>query len=134
MYIHTHSTYTNPYSYIRVLTLIYPMVYINIGTLVTTYGPCDLRAITDTYSKGNALSVRLEGTDDGYWCPYATLSVNLPEHAHMLEEDEFFVKLWSENSELVELLDITDVFTDTGKSVLHGFEDVPVWKLNVSTD
>ena len=74
------------------------MVYINIGTLVTTYGPCDLRAITDTYSKGNALSVRLE------------------------------------NAELVELLDITDVFTDTGKSVLHGFNDVPVWKLNVSTD
>ena len=134
MYVHTHSTYTNPYSYLRVLTPIYPMDTIDIGTIVTPYGPCTLRAIITKYSDNDALAVSLEGTDDGYWSPYATLSVNLPEHAHMLEEDEFFVKLWSENSELVELLDITDVFTDTGKSVLHGFEDVPVWKLNVSTD
>tara|TARA_R100000742_G_C4198644_1_gene28445 strand:- start:35 stop:376 length:342 start_codon:yes stop_codon:yes gene_type:complete len=110
---------------------------IDIGTIVTEYGLCSLRAIraiTDTYSKGNALSVRLEATDDGYWSPYATLSIDLPEHEHMLDENEFFVKLWSENSELVELLNITDVFTDTGKSVLHGFNNVPVWKLNVPTD
>ena len=110
------------------------MNIIDIGTIVTEYGPCDLRALTGAYRIGKTRSVRLEGTDDGHWSPYATLSVSLPEHAHMLEEDEFFVKLWSENAELVELLDITDVFTDTGKSVIHGFNDVPVWKLNVSTD
>ena len=133
MYVHTHSTYTNPYSYLRVLTPIYPMVTIDIGTIVTPYGPCTLRAIITKYSDNDALAVSLEGTDDGYWSPYATLSVNLPEHAHMLEEDEFFVKLWSENEPLAELAEL-DIFTDTGKAVPTGFCIAPVWKLNVSTD
>lgn len=123
----------SPFFYTTVLTPIYPMDTIDIGTIVTPYGPCTLRAIITKYSDNDALAVSLEGTDDGYWSPYATLSVNLPEHAHMLEEDEFFVKLWSENEPLAELAEL-DIFTDTGKAVPTGFCIAPVWKLNVSTD
>lgn len=107
---------------------------IHIGTIATPYGLCDLRASISKYSDNDALAVLIEGTDDGCWSPYATLSVNIPEHAHILDENEFFAKDWSENEPLAEHLLDTDVFTDTGKAVPTGFVIAPVWRLNVPTD
>jgi hypothetical protein len=59
--------------------------------------------------------------------PYATLTVNFPEQA--LDENEFCVKSWSENEELVQALyatNLCDMFENTRK--LTDDMDSPIWR------
>jgi hypothetical protein len=46
----------------------------------------------------------------------ATLSVNIPESAHLLGEGEFFAKTWSENEEIAEDALASGIFRDTGRT------------------
>jgi hypothetical protein len=59
--------------------------------------------------------------------PYATLTVNFPEQA--LDENEFCVKSWSENTELVKACyatQLVEMFEDTGKCT--DAMNSPIWR------
>jgi hypothetical protein len=59
--------------------------------------------------------------------PYTTLTVNFPEHA--LDENEFCVKRWSENAELVQALyatDLCEMFEETSKRT--DAMNSPIWR------
>ena len=59
--------------------------------------------------------------------PFATLSVNLPEHP--LKEGEFFVKNWFENQEIAPyVLEYTGLFEDTEIAVDTGHVKAPIWR------
>jgi len=74
------------------------------------------------YKNGRA-AIFLE--EDGL--PFATLSVNLPEHP--LKEGEFPVKNWFENEEVTPfVLEHTELFEDTGKTVPTGHVQAPIWR------
>lgn len=71
-----------------------------------------------------ALSIFVEETGEHM----AVLTVNLPDLP--LEEDEFFVKTWSENQPIAIDAMATGLFVDTGKRVNTGYTEASVWKLN----
>tara|TARA_R100000329_G_scaffold26694_1_gene24934 strand:- start:1035 stop:1355 length:321 start_codon:yes stop_codon:yes gene_type:complete len=102
---------------------------LHIGHIAVPYGSADLTANVTKYADGN-IAVQLF---DGF-SPYATLSVNLPEDAHLLEDNEFFVKSWSENEPLVEPLLSTGIFEDTGKRAFAGHITASIWRLIEPTD
>ena len=58
---------------------------------------------------------------------FGVVTTNLPDEP--LEDDEFFVKTWSENRWVPQLLTNCDLFEDTGKRVPSGFVEVQIWKL-----
>lgn len=99
-----------------------------------------LRAVITKYSDGNpAVLLECLCTPEDYpdmtgehWESYATLSVNVPEFAHILNDGEFFAKVYSENEPLEELTNL-DLFTDTGKWIPVGPYGctADVWKLNL---
>jgi hypothetical protein len=64
------------------------------------------------YAKGGKLGVEL---NDDRGEPMATLSVNIPESSHLLGENEFFAKTWSENEEIAEDALASGIFRDTGR-------------------
>jgi len=68
--------------------------------------------VTGTYRNGG-LAVELVD-DSGE--PIATLSVNMPEGAHLLGENEFFAKTWSENGAIAEEALASGHFLDTGRT------------------
>jgi hypothetical protein len=71
-----------------------------------------------TYS-GDRIALRLISVDDQ--TPFATLTVNLPEHNHLLGEGEFFIKTWSENASVISYLRKSDtVFINTERKVEIG--------------
>jgi hypothetical protein len=87
------------------------------------YGPC--LVMRGTYeATGNAAYF----IQDVGGSPIATVSVNMPDHGWLLEDDEFFAKTWSENEQVAEQLLAQGVFEDTGKRVPSGFVQVHVWK------
>uniref|UniRef100_A0A6M3IK18 Uncharacterized protein n=1 Tax=viral metagenome TaxID=1070528 RepID=A0A6M3IK18_9ZZZZ len=66
--------------------------------------------------------------------PFATLTVNIPEVIHELEEDEILVKTWSENEEIANELRNSELFTDTGKRVSTGFVQAEIWKVKCGSN
>ena len=72
-----------------------------------------LHVITSAYRHGGRLAVELVHEDGE---PVATLSVNMPECAHLLGQHEFFAKTWSENEEIVEDALASGIFRDTGRT------------------
>jgi len=62
--------------------------------------------------------------------PVCTLSVNLSDHTHELEEGEFFVKTLSENEYVVKKCLESGWFEDTGKRVPTGHVQASVWKFS----
>jgi hypothetical protein len=70
------------------------------------------RVVTGTYRNGG---LAVEIVDDSGE-PIATLSVNMPERAHLLGENEFFAKTWSENREIAEEALASGHFLDTGRT------------------
>ena len=80
-----------------------------------------------TYS-GGRLALRLIDTED--FCPFSTLTVYLPEHNHLLEEGEFFIKTWSENAAVIGALrGKNTVFINTGRKVEIGMNvTAEIWK------
>jgi len=92
------------------------------------FGDVELKLLKGTYS-GNNTALRLVDTEDG--TSFATITVNIPELSHLLEDDEFFVKTWSENGPIIEALRKLDLFTEVAeKKFEYGFRDVmvEVWK------
>lgn len=69
--------------------------------------------VTGTYQNGERLAVEIV---DAHGESIATLSVNMPEHAHLLGEHEFFAKTWSENGEIAEEALASGHFLDTGRT------------------
>ncbi len=66
-----------------------------------------------SYSESGDLAVTLFNDDDE---ELAVLSVNLPESSHLLGENEFFAKTWSENEEIAEDALASGIFRDTGRT------------------
>lgn len=66
------------------------------------YGDYELTAAVRSYAVNKRLAVSLLCREDGYWEPYATLTVNLPEEP--LRPNEAFVKCFAENQGLMEFV------------------------------
>lgn len=82
-----------------------------------------------TYADGNpALIGLLQWGEDDY-PDEQTLSINIPSEAGILEEDEFFVKNYSEAVEIFNGLISLGLIAETGKSARSGFVSIPVCKL-----
>ena len=69
--------------------------------------------VRSTYAEDGELAVTLFN-DDGE--ELAVLSVNLPASSHLLGENEFFAKTWSENEEIAEDALASGIFRDTGRT------------------
>ena len=69
--------------------------------------------VTGTYRSEGRLAVEIV---DAHGESIATLSVNMPEHAHLLGKNEFFAKTWSENQEIAEEALASGHFLDTGRT------------------
>ena len=69
--------------------------------------------VKSTYAEDGELAVTLYN-DDGE--ELAVLSVNLPASSHLLGENEFFAKTWSENEEIAEDALASGIFRDTGRT------------------
>ena len=82
-----------------------------------------LYIMSTTYKEGNRTAIVIQDNDG---CPQAVLTVNLPNQP--LEDDEFFVKTWSENEEISRAALYSGLFLDTGKRVTNGFVQAHVWK------
>ena len=80
----------------------------------------------EKYRNNNSMSVSLIDKEDG--SPFATISVNLPESDN-LSKDEFFVKDWSENKDIVQQLIKQKVIIPTGKSARSGYVNPKSYKL-----
>lgn len=62
--------------------------------------------------------------------PYARVSVNVPEYRHLLSEDSFFIKTWSENEKVAQAVFNLGLFEDTGLKIkVSQFSSAPVWRL-----
>lgn len=59
----------------------------------------------------------------------AMLSVNIPESSHLLGENEFFVKTWSENEEIAKDALASGIFRDTNRCN-SGFLRASIWAIN----
>ena len=75
------------------------------------------------YPAGGAKALVLHSIEG----PFATLSVNIPEHK--LADDEVLVKTWSENERIIEPVLATGLFEDTGRRVPTGYCEAQVWRL-----
>ena len=102
------------------------MVKVNLDLVNQGHGYVELELQKASYSN-NRLAIQLIWTQTGE--PWATLTVNLPDVE--LDEGEFFVKAWSENKDTARaLMEQTDLFVDTFKTVPTGFVEAEVWKFN----
>ena len=80
----------------------------------------------DRYRNNNALSVQLfEITGE----PYATISVNMPD-SNKLENDEFFMKNWSENKEIAKELVDKKIVIPTGNESSNGYVTAKSYRVN----
>jgi len=84
--------------------------------LTRSFGTATVR--TSTYQSGDAMSVELIDENGE---SIAMLSVNFPESAHLLGENEFFAKTWEENEEIAEDALASGIFKDTGRTSSYGF-------------
>lgn len=84
--------------------------------LTRSFGTATVK--TSTYVNGNAMSVEFVDKDGE---SIAMLSVNFPESAHLLGENEFFAKTWEENEEIAEDALASGIFKDTGRHGSYGF-------------
>lgn len=84
-----------------------------------------VKLVADKYHTGNLAIMGV--CEDGE--PFATLTVNMPQHQHLLEEDEVFIKNWSENESFAQAALISGYFIKTAKSIPTGFVKAPIWKV-----
>ena len=61
--------------------------------------------------------------------PIATLSVNIPEHSHLLGENEFWCKRWSENEYISQVCLDSGLFEDTCFDVPCGYCFAERWRI-----
>ena len=89
----------------------------------------DLFVEVTTYAAGGT-AIRIL---DGFALPYAVLTVWL-DSTKDLGEGEFYVKTWSENSDIAEAALASGIFIDTGKRKDLGFVQAQVWKFATSSE
>lgn len=94
-----------------------------LGDVATPYGL--VHAMQGTYGNG-ATAIQLQGPDGE---PIGTLSVNVPESAGPLAENEFLAKTYSENERFVQPAIDSGLFADTGRVVRAGYLSFPVWRV-----
>jgi|SRR5579871_882834 len=87
------------------------------------FGPVSIVKLA--YNNGS-LAVQLISESDGE--DIATLSINLPEYAHQLSVNEFFVKTYSENEEIAREALASGVVQDTGARFQTGMGPVSIWR------
>lgn len=78
-----------------------------------------------TYNDGN-LAINLT---DSFGSPLAKLSVNLPDNAYLLSENQFFAKTYSENSEIAKDALASGLFRQTNTIVRNGWVECPIWEI-----
>jgi hypothetical protein len=102
-----------------------PHFHQSIGSISTPYGDATIHI--GRYPSGGAIAVEvfLGPAPDDLW----TFSTNLVPSGARIADDEFTVKSWSENEELVEPMLATGLFEDTGRRVPSGYVEAPVWRL-----
>lgn len=83
------------------------------------------RVKTAQYADGN-LAVLLE---DEFGSPLSKLSVNMPDSAYLLNENQFFAKTYSENEELAQDALASGLFRQTNTVVKNGWVTCPVWEI-----
>jgi hypothetical protein len=84
-----------------------------------------VKLVADKYHTGNLAIMGV--CEDGE--PFATLTVNMPQHQHLLEKDEVFIKNWSENEAFAQEALMSGFFCQWSKTVPSGFVQVPIWKV-----
>lgn len=84
-----------------------------------------VRLVADRYQTGNLAILGV--CEDGE--PFATLTVNMPQHQHLLDKDEVFIKNWSENETFAREALMSGFFIQWGRPVPSGFVKVPIWKV-----
>lgn len=96
-----------------------------IGFVKTSFGKGEI--IRSSYTNNNAVAVMVNHavTEEPLW----TLSVNILNPWYQLKENEFFVKTWSENEEIVRVCKASGLFEDTGERELTGYCEAEVWKI-----
>jgi hypothetical protein len=82
-----------------------------------------IHVVTSTYRHGDGLAVELVKNGE----PFAVLSVNIPEAAHRLGPNEFFVKTWSENAEIANDALASGIFRYTGRTSGDTLS-APIWQ------
>jgi len=88
---------------------------------LSAWGTIELEMLKGSYTNGRLAIMLVDGKE-----PFAVLTVNIPE-LHQ-QSHEFFVKTWAENEELTQaLLEQTDLFVNTGRSVPLGFVQADIW-------
>jgi len=96
------------------------------GTKIFIYG--DEVTLEETvYGNGRRAIVASIRNEDGYIEPFGKLTINIPKSE--LEDDEIIVKDWSENVEFAEACYNTGLFEDTGKKVITGHIQAPIWRI-----
>lgn len=78
------------------------------------------------YADGN-LAVKLIDTQDGF--DFAVVSINIPEEADKIEDNEFVFKTYSENEGLLEKMIDEKIVEVTDRYVMLSHNIVPVVKL-----
>jgi hypothetical protein len=86
-----------------------------------SFGLCNL--VVRNYSNQRT-AISLIDSHDG--SAIGTLTVNLPDEP--LNEGEFFVKTWSENSGIAQDCLNSGLFINTGRIVKTGWVEAQVWK------
>ena len=85
-----------------------------------------VKLLRDSYTNGGlAIVLVAEQNEDDV---ITTLSVNLPDHTHRLQLDEFFPKTWSENAEIAREALASGVVMDTGRRISIPQGEKPVWR------
>lgn len=80
---------------------------------------------TASYPDGNFAVFLVD--DSG--APLTKLSVNIPESAHLLDENQFFAKTYSENEEIAQEALQSGFFVQTNTVVKNGWVTCPIWKI-----
>lgn len=92
-----------------------------------------VRLTKQFYNKGGRIAIEgLMESDElmgGYDCAetFAFLTCNLP--TQYLDEDEVFIKDWSENEQFAKACLESRYFLETGRVCPTGFVNSPVWKM-----
>lgn len=90
------------------------------------YKKWEVELIVGKYNNGR-IALQLIDTEDGI--PVATCTVNLPEEE--LEEDETFIKNWSENKGMLDWLKTQEIVKEVVGHAKTGFVQAPKVKLNM---
>lgn len=101
------------------------MAEITANDVIVQFGQWKCRPVAKHYMDGDRKALALHDIEDG--APVAIATVNLPEKA--CEEDEVFIKDWTENEGMLSALLQAGIVEEPHRSAATGFVIAPVCKL-----